>query len=185
MSREDGRRSGVVVGFLGDRHRRILRGFIEGVATGVLCAVASTLVLTFVRVATLELAKRCIADGVPVEICTAPLVGSVSAPLPALIFPALVGPLIETGFFYVVFKLLVRRNRSKTRLRLYIVLMSFLGWLLHGFSFQSVNRVLPFGFLALLYVRWSKEGNLDAFLVTSWAHVVYNSSIFILYYFFQ
>jgi hypothetical protein len=111
------------------------------------------------------------------------LQGSVASALPWNLVPAVIGPIVETVVFYLVFKVVHTNGRSTAKYAVYILIMALLGWLLHGASWQSVNRLVGFAIFAALYARWAKEGSLPAFAVTAWAHIVANSSIFAVVYF--
>jgi hypothetical protein len=165
-----------------DRRRLYLRAMIEGFATGIGSAAASVFVAAVVRISSIDAARQCLRQGQQAEVCLSSLHGSVAPLLPWALVPAFIAPIIETVIFYVVFKVLHTNGGSRLKWTLYILTMGLLGWLLHGASWESLNRLVMFAAFAVLYARWAKEGSLPAFGVTAWAHVVANTSLLIIFY---
>jgi hypothetical protein len=162
--------------FMTDRHGKISRAFFEGLVTGLACAFTSALGLILVRVSLISAARQCMREGGRASDCLAPLTGSMTrGEFSTFFFVGVAGPIIETILFMLVFLAFIAKVRLPAWT--FIMAMAFLGWFLHGASYPSINRIVPFAFLALLYSRWSKEGPWFAFWVTAWAHVVFNLSL--------
>lgn len=136
-----------------DRHNNKIRACIEGLLTGLACAIASAVILVVVRVSLIGAARRCLKEGKPASECISSLPGSFTGNQPSsLVMAAVIGPILETLVFCAVF---IALTFKKTRYSnsLYVSIMAFLGWFLHGASYLSINRLVAFTFLALLYIR--------------------------------
>ena len=163
-----------------DRHNNKIRACVEGLLTGLACAITSAVILVVVRVSLIGAARRCLKEGKPASECLSSLSGSFTGNQPfSPVMAVIIGPILETLVFYAVF-IALRPWRNRLSKSVYVSIMAFLGWFLHGASYLSINRMVAFTFLALLYVRWSKEGLWFAFIVTAWAHIVFNSSILVI-----
>lgn len=160
------------------RHNNKIRGCVEGLFTGLACAITSAVILVVVRVALIGAARRCLKEGRPGSECLSSLTGSLTNNHLFLFYATVIAPILETLVFYAVF-VVVNYWKSRFQKPLYVLTMAFLGWILHGASYLTVNRMAAFALLALLYVRWSKEGLWFAFIVTAWAHIVFNSSLLV------
>jgi hypothetical protein len=140
-----------------DRRRLYLRAMIEGFATGIGSAAASVFVAAVVRISSIDAARQCLRQGQETGVCLSLLQGSVASVLPWNLVPAFIAPIIETVIFYLIFKVMYAGGRSKAKWTLYILTMGLLGWLLHGASWESLNRLVMFAAFAVLYARWAKE----------------------------
>ena len=94
-----------------------------------------------------------------------------------------VSPVVETLLFLFFYWALHPRCAFGLRTVAFIVWMGALGFLLHGASLQTVNRILPFALLAGLFARWAERYSLGhAFGVTALAHGVWNATVLLIFY---
>lgn len=93
-------------------------------------------------------------------------------------------PVIETGLFTIILYLLRRItiHFAYCLPYLFISIMSMLGWVLHGPSWQSLGQGLNFGLLsALCWYIYGHLGYGGSYLWTAWAHGTWNGIIFIVW----
>lgn len=87
-----------------------------------------------------------------------------------------VGPIVETLlflWFWVVKEEHLAKFQSKDLI--FLLIMTFLGWVLHGANSMSISRAFGFFVLAAVFLGWSRRDSLkSAFWTTALAHSIWN-----------
>ncbi|WP_374138511.1 MULTISPECIES: hypothetical protein [unclassified Sphingomonas] len=92
-----------------------------------------------------------------------------------------IAPGLETLIFTLMhFSTSISEFTEGRKKLLFIFIMGFLGWLLHGASWISISRGVSFAILASFYATWhDRLGLKAAFFGTALAHAVWNLSAFL------
>lgn len=87
-----------------------------------------------------------------------------------------VGPVIETLMFLIFwFSTYTSKFRQSIKDAIFIVIMTSLGFLLHGADWMAVSRAFGFFVLAMLFAGWVHRGSIrPAFWTTALGHCFWN-----------
>lgn len=158
-----------------DRRSTITVGLLEGIFVGLVCALTAMTTRSIVYLfQTISFTPEVVSEKViPI--------GSVVKDQEPLSF-IFIGPVIETLLFVLVAYIYKIPSSSRVKPRIYIATFGLLGWLLHGASYASLSRSIPFALLAALFVRWTNvDGRTSAFIVTATAHITWNATVLVVY----
>lgn len=85
-------------------------------------------------------------------------------------------PIVETFLFLWLW---VLKEKYLTKFRsndfMFLLIMAFLGWALHGANSMSISRAFGFFVLAAVFLGWARRDSLkSAFWTTALAHSIWN-----------